>query len=59
MEEFQGIAARDLKYRFARDLNLLKSLYNGSNIGVEGILGTRTVNPKIALVLCGFGQRQP
>ena len=26
---------------------------------MEGILGTRTVNPKIALVLCGFGQRQP
>ena len=26
MEEFQGIAAWDLKYRFAGDLDLLKSL---------------------------------
>ena len=26
MEGFQRIAAWDLKYRFARDLNLLKSL---------------------------------
>ena len=40
MEEFQGIAAWDLKYRFARDLNLLKSLT--ALVGGEGIVGTRT-----------------
>ena len=57
MEGFQGIAAWDLKYRFARDLNLLKSLT--ALIGGEGIVGIRTVNPKTAPVLSGFGQRQP
>ena len=50
MERFQRIAAWDLKYHFARDFN----------IGGEGIIGMGTItgNPKNALVLGGFGERQ-
>ena len=58
MEGFQGIAASDLKYRFARELNLLKSI-TALILEGEGIIGTRTVNPKTTLVFGGFGQRQP